>query len=126
MSLNTALLTGRLTKAPESRDGTKSTITTINIAVKDNIKNAEGDYDSQFFRISFFGTVADIIANHAMKGQLVTVTGRLRTNERSIGGEKVWTTEIIGTGIDLLSKPQHAATPDHDEDSELVTVGEGN
>jgi single-strand DNA-binding protein len=125
MSLNNTFLTGRLTKAPETRDlQNGGIVTTINIAVRENVKADEnGDVPSQFFRISFFGQTAEVIANKAIKGQLVTVTGRLRTNERTIGGEKVWTVEIVGSNIDLLTKPQGAQ---HSDDNDLVSVGEGN
>jgi single-strand DNA-binding protein len=127
MSLNTTFLTGRLTKAPETRElQTGGTVTTINIAVKENVKaDDEGKIPSQFFRISFFGRTAEVVEEKAVKGQLVTVTGRLRTNQRTIGREKVWTAEIIGTNIDLLTKPQSAQNTEPDV-HDVVSAGEGN
>ena len=83
---NTITITGRLANDPELRFAA-SGVAMCNISVPDQkrVKNAAGQWEdasaTTWFRVTVFKEAAESLAEHARKGDMVVVTGRLITRE---------------------------------------------
>jgi len=84
MSLNKAMLIGRLGKDPEVRY-TKSgqAVASFSIATDDGYKDAQGNRQerTEWHNIVAWGKLADFVQNWLKKGREVYVEGRLRTSD---------------------------------------------
>lgn len=96
--LNTVHLMGRLTHTPEFRQKDDYKLCTFSIAVQRDFKNADGEQDTDFFRIIAWGSLADFIAKYFDKGQPIVIEGALRnrtyTDKNNI---KRYVTEIVAS-----------------------------
>ena len=103
--MNKVILSGNVCKDIEIRYTTSNQAVVQNtIAVKNNFKNAEGKYESQFFSFIAWNSNADILNKYAEKGSKILIEGRL--NNRSYqkdDGQKVYVTEVIADKIEILS-----------------------
>lgn len=80
----------------------------FSVAVRRNYKNAEGNYDSDFFPVLVYGATATYLTNYSGKGMKVGVSGTLRTRSYvNKDNQNVRVTEIIANGIELMSKPNN-------------------
>lgn len=80
--LNRITMTGRLTSDPELRKTNAGiSVTGFSIANQRNFKNADGEFDTDFFDVEAWRTTADFIVNHFSKGSMITVDGRLQTQK---------------------------------------------
>ena len=78
--MNKVIDIGRDTKDVELRVTTSGgSVASFSIAVKRNFKNAEGNYDSDFFDCVAFNKLAETISRYVHKGDMVSVIGRLQT-----------------------------------------------
>jgi len=124
--INTVVLTGRLTRDPE-RKTTSGGMTVVNftLAVDDWISNAKATH---FIDCTMFGKRADAMANYVVKGQSITIQGKLRqeTWEAKEGGKRSKLSvlandfQMHGKGGQGAQKPQreaeYALAPDNDKD----------
>lgn len=103
--LNSVILIGRLAqdiKVKEVLDG--KTVTTMTLAVMRPFKNYDGQYDTDFIKISLWDTIAKQAYEHLTKGQLVAVHGRLQVNQIPyIDDKKMNIIEMIGEKLVFLS-----------------------
>lgn len=84
----------------------------FSVAVRRNYKNAEGNYDSDFFPVLVYGATATYLATYGAKGMKVGVSGTLRTRSYvNKDNQNVRVTEIIANGIELMSKPNNGTVP---------------
>lgn len=68
---------GRLTKDPElRRTSTGKSVATFSLAVRNDFKNADGNYDSIFLDFVAFDVKADAIAKYAHKGDRLAIAGK--------------------------------------------------
>lgn len=126
--LNTWTGIGRLTKAPECRyTQAGKAVTSFDIAVDREYKDANGNKETDFFSIITWGKLAEVVANHLDKGRLVAVTGRLqaRTYETQ-DGQKRKVYEIVADKVVFLDrakeqKPDAQGTPGGDVFPEVDT-----
>lgn len=102
--MNQAVLIGRLTNSPEARTTNSGvSVTTFTVAVN-SARNRE---KSGFFNVVTWRGLADICANHLVKGQQVAVTGEIQTRTYDAkDGTKRYVTEIIANEVEFLSKPK--------------------
>ena len=107
--MNKVILTGRNTKDIELRQ-TPSGVSAIefSIAVKRTFKNANGEYESDFFDCIAFSKLAETISRYVKKGDQVGIEGRLqKRNYTNKEGKKVYVTEIVAENVEFLqSKKQ--------------------
>ena len=103
--LNQVVLVGRLTDKPvviESESGKK--YTTIVLAVQRAFKNAEGLYETDFFRCILWNGIAANTSEYCNTGDTIGTKGRLQTrvyeNEEK---EKKYITEIIAEKVTFLA-----------------------
>ena len=102
--MNKLNIIGRITKDVELRktDSGKS-IAKLDIAVRRNIKNANGEYDTDFFNLDAFGTNAEFISKYCNKGDLIGIVARLQNNNYTDkDGNKVYKNAIIVEETTLL------------------------
>ena len=109
MSLNKVQLIGRLGRDPELKS-TKNgmSITNMSVATSRKSKSAGGSYqeETEWHRIVCFGKTAEFANKYLLKGRLVYVEGRLKTNSwQAKDGSKRQTTEVLADVVQSLDKP---------------------
>jgi single-strand DNA-binding protein len=104
--INKAILVGRLGKDPEVRytpDGAMVTNFTLATDEQRKDKNGERVKTTEWHRIVTFGKLAEICGKYLVKGKLVFVEGRIRTQAwEDKEGNKRSTTEIIASDMRML------------------------
>lgn len=109
--MNKVILIGRLTKDIELKSTpTGVIITSFNIAVRQDFKNGDGEYGTDFFGCTVFRGGAEYLSNYAKKGTLISVEGRLKNNSWEKDGEKRYGTEIICESVQVLSTAKNTTT----------------
>jgi len=120
--MNSWMLTGRLTKEPQTTGTqTGNIITVIYVAVRRDFKNKDTNpYKSDFYRFKAFGkTLANFIHLNLHKGDLVEINGRPQNNYLIFStlldiknyekdGEKVYRDDYIIRSISRLSAKREA------------------
>ena len=73
------------------------------IAVRNDFKNANGEYESEFINIVVWRQTAEFLSKYASKGSKVLVEGRLtnRSYEKQ-DGTKGYVTEVVAEKVELL------------------------
>ena len=114
MDINTIIVTGRLTKEPETRviANTDKEITRFSIAV-----NNAKDKPADFFNCTAFNKNSDNAKLYLHKGTQVVVKGRLKTYKNK---ENVTLYEIVVEMFQITANARHEeyAQPETDEDIE--------
>lgn len=105
--LNTVALVGRLTRDVELRytSNNKATVTAT-LAVDSDYKNQNGEREADFISLVFWGKTAELLANYAGKGRMISVLGRLKTRNYEKDGNRVYVTEVIVNTFNLLDFPK--------------------
>lgn len=109
---NYFLLIGRIARDIELKqlqDGRK--VINLVLAVQRPFKNQDGNYDTDFLKVTIWEQMADIVAENVRKGAQIGVKGRLCTRREILdGGVPVNTIELVGDRIlffsNLDQKPQ--------------------
>ena len=132
---NTVLLVGNLGADPESRSTTGGTdITTISVGTSRPKRDSEGRTykdasgytakDTEWHRVTCFNGLGRAIAQHATKGMLVSVRGRIHNSKwTDREGIERYGYEIIAEDVQFLSRGRGnaapASQPDADDDITL-------
>ena len=109
---------GRLTKDPElRRTTTGKAVCSFSLAVRNDFKNAEGNYDSIFLDFVAFDVKAEAIAKYAHKGDRIAIAGKSAPrNYENKECRKVRVDEIKVNDFEFLEpKKQSAATENNFE-----------
>lgn len=133
--LNKIILCGNLVKEIELRMTTsgKSVIQNT-IAVRNDFKNKEGNYDSTFINIVVWGATAEYLNKYADKGSKVLLEGRIsnRSYDKQ-DGSKAYITEVIVEKAEILTykKEEQAEVPqnyktDYKETNEEITLDDSS
>lgn len=76
------------------------------IAIRNDYKNASGEYDSEFVNIVVWGNTAEYMQKYAHKGMKIAVEGRLQTRSYDkADGTKGHVTEVVCNNVELLERP---------------------
>lgn len=108
--MNKIIISGNLCKDIELRY-TNSNIAVLQntVAVRNDFKNADGEYDSEFINIVVWRQTAEFLNNYAAKGSKVLVEGRLTTrNYDKPDGTKGYITEVVAEKVELLDSKKPA------------------
>mgnify|MGYP002554706178 CR=1 FL=1 len=103
-TMNKIIITGNLCKDIELRyTNSKIAVLQNTVAVKNDFKNADGEYDSEFINIVVWRQTAEFLNNYAAKGSKVLVEGRLtnRSYDKQ-DGTKGYITEVVAEKVELL------------------------
>lgn len=107
--MNLTVLSGNLVKELEVRQTpSNKTVGRSTIAVRRNVKNKEGKYESDFVNLVFWGKQCDYITQYAKKGTKIEVKGRIETGSyQDKDGKTVYTTEVVVEEANILTYPQN-------------------
>ena len=104
---NTVILTGNLTRDPELRYTPKG-VAVANVGLASNRKYRQGDdmkEDVCFVDVTAFGSTAEAVAEHLVKGRKVLVEGRLRFHSwETEGGAKRSKLDVIANRVNFLPR----------------------
>ena len=106
--LNKFIGIGRNTKEGELRQS-ESGIAIYNntLAMTNNFKNKEGNYDSEFINYVAYRNTAEFLSKYSTKGTLVMIEGRIHTRSYDAqDGTKRYVTEVIVENAQVLEKKQ--------------------
>lgn len=84
---------------------TDKAIAKFNLAVRRDMPNAKGEYESDFINCISFNKTAEILAKYTGKGSKILVEGRIQTsNYEGKDGKKIYTTDVIVDKFEFLDK----------------------
>ena len=117
MSINKAILTGRLGKDVELRyTPSGKAVATFSLAVTDSYNREV----THWLNIIVWGKSAENCANYLSKGSLVGVDGRIQTrNYENKEGRKVYVTEIVADRVEYLDSKGKSDKPAGDSWSDV-------
>jgi single-strand DNA-binding protein len=126
-SVNKVILVGNLGAEPEVRYlPSGDAVANIRLATTDRYKDkASGEFKevTEWHRVSFFGRLAEIVAQYLKKGSSVYIEGRIRTRKwQAQDGTDRYSTEIVADQMQMLggassSSVAEQSTSPNDEDS---------
>lgn len=107
MSVNKAILVGRLGRDPETRyTSGGQAVANFTLATDETYKDRSGERQkrTEWHRVVLWGKLAEIAQQYLKKGMLVYIEGRIQTRqwEDKRDGQKKQTTEIVGTTMRML------------------------
>ena len=105
MSVNKAILIGRLGRKPEQRTSQSgTTITTFSIATSERRKDQSGQWNehTEWHNIVCFGRTAETAATYLDKGRQVYVEGRIQTRNYEKDGQTHYRTEVVANVLQFL------------------------
>ena len=111
--MNKVILTGNLTKDPEKSTTTKGiSVAKFTIAVSRKYKNANGEYETDFFNIVAWKELADTCAKYLSKGKKICVVGEIQNRSYDAqDGTKRYITDIIASEIEFLTPKDKSDEP---------------
>lgn len=114
MSVNKAILVGRLGRDPETRyTSGGQAVANFTLATDETYKDRAGERQkrTEWHRVVLWGKLAEIAQQYLKKGMLVYVEGRIQTRqwEDKRDGQKRQTTEIVGNVMRMLTSRAEGA-----------------
>src|SRR5580658_6430969 len=108
MSVNKAILVGRLGRDPETRyTSGGQAVANFTLATDETFKDRSGERQkrTEWHRIVLWGKLAEIAQQYLKKGMLVYIEGRIQTRqwEDKRDGQKKTTTEIVANVMRMLT-----------------------
>ncbi len=96
---------GRLVTDIEVSETSKGkTVGVLRIAVKREFKNFNGEYDTDFMKITLWEGLATNTSQYVKKGDQILVSGRVATNKYDLGEEKhLNVIELIAEKVTFVS-----------------------
>lgn len=122
--MNKITIIGRLTNDPEKRATNKGTsVTTFTVAVTRRFPNANGDKESDFFRVQAWRSLADSCEKYLSKGKQVAVIGELqpRTYEGKDGKTR-FSLEVSADEVEFLSPAETKPTSKQPKTDEWADI----
>ena len=110
--MNKFIGVGNLTKEGELRSTESGKIIYSNsLAMRNDFKNKDGEYDTEFINFSAWGTTAEYLKKYAKKGNKVLIEGRIATRSYDKqDGSKAYITEVIAEKVELLTYKKEETT----------------
>jgi single-strand DNA-binding protein len=106
MSVNKAILVGRLGRDPETRfTSGGQAVCNFSMATDETYKDRNGERQkrTEWHKIVLWGKLGELAQQYLKKGSLVFIEGRIQTRQwDDREGQKRTTTEIVGTGMRFL------------------------
>lgn len=103
------LLVGNLTKEPEKVDGQE--LCKLTMAVRNNYKNKDGEYESEFFNIIVWNKLHESCMKYLHKGSKIAVIGREQNRSYEKDGQKRYVHEVVASEVEFLSSPKKDEEP---------------
>ena len=115
--MNKIILIGRMSKDIEIRYAqNQKEVGNFDLAVNRNYKNANGEYDTDFFKCIAWGNLAKTIQTYTSKGSQIAIEGRVenRTYQANDGTNR-YVTEVVVEGMQLLDSKKNNTTNNQEE-----------
>lgn len=112
--INKSILIGNLGKEPESRSVGESTVYSFPIAISENYKDKQGEWQQRTEWINITAWNAKI-CERLTKGAKVYIEGKIKTDQYEKNGVKTYSTKVVANVIRSLEKLEStntANTPD--------------
>jgi single-strand DNA-binding protein len=121
MNLNLAQLIGRVTRDPEIKalpSGTK--VANLGIATNSTYKNKDGEKveEVEYHNVTAFGKLAEIIGQYVKKGQLIYISGKIKTRSWEADGVKKYKTDIVADQMQMGPKSGNTGSGSASTDAE--------
>lgn len=103
--MNKVSIVGRIARNLELKT-TQSGIATLNLTVacQRKVKNANGQYDSDFINCVAWRQTAEFIAKHFTKGERIGLTGTIQTRTYDTqDGSKRYVTEVVVDNVEFVA-----------------------
>lgn len=122
--MNIVILSGNLVRNIELKYSANGTPYITNcIAVKKNTKNENGEYDTDFINVSFFGVSAEYVNNYCKKGSKVLINGILTTGSYvNKEGKKIVVTNVIANSIEVINSNNNKETASKNTDNPSAAI----
>ena len=143
--MNKVILSGNICKDIELKYTTNNIAVAINaIAVRNDYKNKEGKYDSQFINFVAYRNNAEYLSKYANKGSRILLEGKWNNRKYTKqDGTTAYVNEVIAERIELLSsvkntenveksteksaeEPQRSAEDPFKEFGEEITINDSD
>ena len=111
--MNKVMLSGNLVKECVLRyTNNNKAVLQNTIAVRNDFKNANGEYESQFINIEVWEKTAEFLNKYAGKGSRVLVEGKIvNRNYTTQDGTKKYITNVAVEKVELLDTKKQDDTP---------------
>ena len=105
-NINVVVVSGNLTRDPETRQTTNSSVTKFGLAVNERTKESgEWGERANFFNVTVWGAMGENVAKYLSKGSGCVVSGRLRWSKwETQDGETRQSVEIVAEQIQFMPK----------------------
>lgn len=101
--MNSTFLIGRIANDLEIKEVGEGKVVNFSLAVNKGIKNADGNYEADFFQIVVWNKTAENLVEFCKKGDQIAVSGRLQNRSYDTdNGFKRYITEIVANNIQFL------------------------
>ena len=123
--MNKVILTGRIVKDPEKRTTQNgASVTSFTVAVRNKVKDADGNYGADFIDCVAWRNTADFVAQYFLKGSPIGVVGSLRKRSYTDkSGNNRQITEVIVEDVDFIAKRENVAKTENTASDELLDWG---
>ena len=116
--MNNFIGIGRLTKDCELRYTTSNkAVASFSIAITRTFKNTEGEFEADFINCECWGQVAETLSKYTHKGDLIAVSGNIRTDKYQDNNHNNKTRTYI-----LVNRIQFLSTKKVDLGNDLPTT----
>lgn len=128
--VNKVILIGNLGQDPDTRFTAQgSAVTNLNLATDESYKDKTTGQmvpKTEWHRIVFFNRLAEVAKEYLRKGAKIYVEGKLQTRKwQDQSGIERYTTEIVGTELQMLSRKQGDSPLQPGEQSYQAMPGNG-
>ena len=104
--MNKITLIGNLTKDPETRTTQSGlSVCSFTIAVNRRFANANGERQTDFFRIQAWRGLADSCMKYLAKGRKVAVVGELQPRQYEKNGQQNTSLDVQADEVEFLTPP---------------------
>ena len=102
--MNKVILTGRLTRDPESRmTQSNMEISRFSLACQSDFVSRDGERETEFINCVAFNRSAQTINRYCRKGQMILVQGRIRNSSYDAqDGTKRYTTDVAVESFEFI------------------------
>lgn len=103
ISVNSVVLGGNATRAPEQRQAGQTTVAGFGIAINRKFTvNGEKREEVTFVDVTCFGKLAEIVCKYVNKGDQLIVLGRLKTESWEKDGQKRSKLVLIADSVQFV------------------------
>lgn len=113
--MNISYILGTLTRDPEMVQGMKKPLVKLNLAVRSNYTNADGEKPVQFFNVCVWGDMAQSCYKYLRKNSKMAVLGKMQNRSWEKDGEKRYAMEIVAMEVEFISTPKKHEIEDYND-----------